>query len=781
MQPHNLNHLNIIMYLNINFKKTYLIHLLLIISCILAFFPQNTLCEDLKGRWAHYQRQAPQRDITGIFTLPDGKLWVATETFFDDTERAFHIFDGIKWQKITHKTDKLGKNPPFICDSEGSFYFVNKEWNLVKLDYKNTNDPITVYDSVKLYTPVAGAFSEDGTLYIGSYGLTGGIYKFEDDIITKIGDGRTRSLAVDYSGRLWAAQDSANAYIRLIVLDDDVWSDYTDEIESIYRNVSEYKITVQISPDSSVWVNNLGKYGIYKDGEWTFRDGGEDPMFLSFDISGGVWGYKKPNLYKLDENGGWSLCPIITEEKIIDQSITNMPYFLAVTPDSTVWTVASQNIYRYSENQEEPWMLVESNFDLASDNVTCLAYIEGGILVCGHGMRDENGMPIRGEDSIRAGVSILDGSSWYNYSEDKNTRFKNVYDLLRLSNGEILAYTDSGYKFFDGYTWERVDSMYVADKHLSERYHVDMIEYGYEIVLIGTSHGIFLHDFVGFPEYLGNKPDPVVSFWNTSFDNLYVDDDRIIYMQNGEGSIISYNKSAENTKWGKLFVDKNIRDFAVDDEKWIWAAKAYNIFRIQGEISEKVKSPDQDTGNEIELKNASLVHIDEEKRIWASGYDNTGYIEDGIWHRIPELTGTASDEYASSEDGKIALNAIEIIDYNENKINYYGVFEYYPDEQSSVSEQKPNQFSVTANYPNPFNSVTTISFELSYPEVVKISIYNISGQHITTLTNRKFSQGRNNVIWDSKSGSGVSVASGIYFYRIETKHVDQTGKMILLR
>ena len=415
------------MYLNINFKKTYLIHLLLIISYILAFSPQNTLCEDLKGRWAHYQRQAPQRKITGIFTLPDGKLWVATETFFDDTERAFHIFDGIKWQKITYKTDKLGKNPPFICDAEGRFYFVNKEWNLVKLDYKNTNDPITVYDSVKLYPPVAGAFSEDGTLYIGSYYTTGGgIYKFDGySPIKKIRNGRTRSLAVDYSGRLWAAHkepDSTTVGLWVLELEDGEWSDKTNDLESTSKD-----LTVQTSPDSSVWVNNLGMYGIYKDGEWTFHNGGEDPMFLSFDISGGVWGYNRPDLYRLDENDIWVLCQIITEEKTIQQSITNMPYFLAVTPDSTVWTVASQNIYRYSENQEEPWMLVESNFDLASDIVTCLAYTEDGILVCGHGMRDENGKPIRGEDSIRAGVSILDGSSWYNYSEDKNTRFKNLH------------------------------------------------------------------------------------------------------------------------------------------------------------------------------------------------------------------------------------------------------------------------------------------------------------------------------------------------------------------
>ncbi len=88
---------------------------------------------------------------------------------------------------------------------------------------------------------------------------------------------------------------------------------------------------------------------------------------------------------------------------------------------------------------------------------------------------------------------------------------------------------------------------------------------------------------------------------------------------------------------------------------------------------------------------------------------------------------------------------------------------------------------MTANYPNPFNSTTSINVELPYPEVVKISIYNITGQKIKTLANRKFPEGKTQVVWDSKSDSGVSMASGIYFYHIETKHLHQTGKMLLLR
>jgi len=761
-------------------KNIYIIYLLLITFFILAFLPQSALCEGLKGGWVHYQRQAPQKDIRSIYTLPNGDILADTETTYSDTVRTFHIFDRIKWQKITYKTDKLGKNPPFICDSEGHFYFVNNNKNLVVWDYAETDDSITECDSAELITPIVGAFSGDDSLYIGSYSTTehGGIYKFDGDTVKKIRDGRTHSLAVDYSGQLWAIhKDPDIATFGLLVLEGGKWSDRTDELELISDDLKY--LTVQTAPDSSVWVNNLGYYGIYKDGEWTFHNGGEGPVFLSFGISGGVWGYNRPNLYRLNEDGNWNLCPI---GETIQQNITNMSHFLTVTPDSTVWTTALQNIYRYSENQEELWVPVESSLDLASDVVTCLAYTDDGRLVCGHGIRDENGMPIRGEDSLKAGVSILDGSSWYNYSEDKYTRFKNVYDLLQFDDGDIMAYTDSGFKIFDGDTWTKIDSLY--NKELEDTwYEIDMTQYDdYETVWIGTSKGILVHDFEGLPDVM--KPDTVVSFWNIAFDNLYLDNNGIMYMQNNEGSIISYNKTEEQTKWKKLFVDKDIRDFVVDEEKCVWAAKANNIFKIQGEIPpEKVKS--QDTGEEIELKNASLIFFDEEEgivkeeRIWASGYDNTGYLENGIWHRIPELSGSASDEYARHEDGKIALNAIGYDD--QQQIIYNGVFEYNPDEQSFVSEQKPNTFSVIANYPNPFNSVTTISFELSYPEVVKISIYNISGQLIKTLTNRKFPQGVNNIIWDSKSDSGISVSSGIYFYLIETNHADQTGKMLLLR
>ena len=66
-------------------------------------------------------------------------------------------------------------------------------------------------------------------------------------------------------------------------------------------------------------------------------------------------------------------------------------------------------------------------------------------------------------------------------------------------------------------------------------------------------------------------------------------------------------------------------------------------------------------------------------------------------------------------------------------------------------------------------------------EDVNISVYNILGQHVKTLADRKFPGGKNNVVWDSKSDSGTFMSSGIYFYRIQTKNAERTGKMLLLR
>lgn len=85
------------------------------------------------------------------------------------------------------------------------------------------------------------------------------------------------------------------------------------------------------------------------------------------------------------------------------------------------------------------------------------------------------------------------------------------------------------------------------------------------------------------------------------------------------------------------------------------------------------------------------------------------------------------------------------------------------------------------NYPNPFNPVTTIEYYLPKSAEVKISVYNILGQKVSTLVNEYQTAGLRRVIWDGKDERGNSVASGIYFYKLSVPEFSKTKKMLLIK
>ena len=85
------------------------------------------------------------------------------------------------------------------------------------------------------------------------------------------------------------------------------------------------------------------------------------------------------------------------------------------------------------------------------------------------------------------------------------------------------------------------------------------------------------------------------------------------------------------------------------------------------------------------------------------------------------------------------------------------------------------------NYPNPFNPETTISFSLSKPQHVEITIYNIRGQRVKNLINGDLPAGIHDIVWDGKDSQNRSVASGIYFYRFHTPETTKTNRMVLMK
>ena len=96
-------------------------------------------------------------------------------------------------------------------------------------------------------------------------------------------------------------------------------------------------------------------------------------------------------------------------------------------------------------------------------------------------------------------------------------------------------------------------------------------------------------------------------------------------------------------------------------------------------------------------------------------------------------------------------------------------------------EYMPNNIILHSNYPNPFNPVTNISYEIIKDSFISIKIKDIGGRHIVTLINGYHSKGKHLIPWDGTNSRGDQQTSGIYFYIIENDNYSRTGKMILLK
>lgn len=93
----------------------------------------------------------------------------------------------------------------------------------------------------------------------------------------------------------------------------------------------------------------------------------------------------------------------------------------------------------------------------------------------------------------------------------------------------------------------------------------------------------------------------------------------------------------------------------------------------------------------------------------------------------------------------------------------------------------PSEFSLSQNYPNPFNPETNIEFALPSAARIRLTIFNLLGQEISAPVDGDFPAGVHTITWSGTDNGGRAVASGMYFYRLETPAGVLTRKMMLLK
>ncbi len=94
-------------------------------------------------------------------------------------------------------------------------------------------------------------------------------------------------------------------------------------------------------------------------------------------------------------------------------------------------------------------------------------------------------------------------------------------------------------------------------------------------------------------------------------------------------------------------------------------------------------------------------------------------------------------------------------------------------------EYIPNGIILHSSYPNPFNPITNISYNVLEESDINIKIKDIRGRHIITLINGHHLKGEYTISWDGHNSRGYQLPSGIYFYTIKNENLSRTGKMIL--
>ena len=90
-------------------------------------------------------------------------------------------------------------------------------------------------------------------------------------------------------------------------------------------------------------------------------------------------------------------------------------------------------------------------------------------------------------------------------------------------------------------------------------------------------------------------------------------------------------------------------------------------------------------------------------------------------------------------------------------------------------------FNNIYNYPNPFNPITKLRYDLPKDAFVSITIYDMLGNVINNLVNTYQSLGYKSVQWNATNNQGEPVSAGVYLYSIEAGEFRQTKKMVLLK
>jgi len=187
----------------------------------------------------------------------------------------------------------------------------------------------------------------------------------------------------------------------------------------------------------------------------------------------------------------------------------------------------------------------------------------------------------------------------------------------------------------------------------------------------------------------------------------------------------------------------------------------------------------------------AVQYVQGESYYDGSEYSSIGFFVDQFileetlpvtWSTLDNLLAAASYDISGKSTGTCYYR---VRAFRDNAWwGWSNVFEHTVSGATPVgfTAESPERFRLHQNYPNPFNPETVITYELPVSSHVRITVYNILGQHVKTLLDEDKPAGYYKITWDGTDERGMKVTSGVYFYRIRTDNGFNTAnKMVLMR
>lgn len=560
---------------------------------------------------------------------------------------------------------------------------------------------------------------------------------------------------VKYDGNNWVTfqknEEPINCPIYDLVLDkkNAIWVASSSGL-STYQN-STWKfvdrrsaVTLTVDNENSLWLAGFGYVWKYDQTDWEFYSLGplievDQVQTSAVDSTNIKWFGSYTGLWRFDDS---TVVHFTTDDGLPYNSVTD----IYVDSLNNKWIGTPRGFSKFDGQSWTNYNLKTEIRSLFRPNIPALAVDQKNRLW----VSDYN-----------FGVSVFDGNSWQNYNRTHGL-FDDCINAIaadRQNNLWFGAESSSGISKFDGTTWT---SFSTADGLIGNGITAIAADFD-NTVWVGTTSGVCKYDS---------------EMW----------------------------QSCQNIP--ELGADR-ISDIAVDRLGCLWFASSTGLVKYDGNAWTKFNSE-----NGLPADYVSSLSVDKSNNIWVisggevSMYDGSNWTHQPVsllvgrdmaidssdvkWfcrgrHGIARFDGLTWTYFSQKEthwaDDEIICVTVDAKNNKWFGTEAGGLLKYADFTDKVAPTPKPTHFTISGNYPNPFNAAT--QFEYTLPgqtaQPVEIKIFDVLGRQVKLLFHGMQPGGHHRISWDGTDANGNACVSGIYLVLFEVNRQRVLRKVSLIK